>query len=212
MTYCNHANQAQYPFTLPQLPFAKEAFAPYFSPETFDYHHGKHHQAYVTNLNNLLKEDQQFAGMDLEEIITSSQHNHPAIFNNAAQVWNHSFFWHSITPNGGGIAEDNAMQQQIEQDFGNYQAFAEEFKKCAVSQFGSGWAWLVYGNHKLQIVKTNNAETPITQNMMPIIACDVWEHAYYIDYRNKRPDYVNIFVDHLINWQFAAQRLQQAKK
>jgi len=175
--------------------------------ETFDYHHGKHHQAYVTNLNNLLNDNQEFGKKSLEEIIISSQGKNAAIFNNAAQVWNHSFFWHSIKPNGGNIPNGELLEL-INKSFGTIENFNNEFKQAAISQFGSGWAWLVRDkDNKLVIVKTSNAETPITQGQYPIIACDVWEHAYYIDYRNKRPDYVSVFLDHMINWDFAAARL-----
>lgn len=209
MTYCGHSNQVKYPFTLPELPFDSKSFAPHFSVETFEYHHGKHHNAYVTNLNNLLQDNKEMIDMDLEKIILSSHNSNGAIFNNAAQIWNHSFFWYSISPNGGG-APSGLIAEQITKDFGSYDAFADEFKKAAVSQFGSGWAWLVYNGKKLEIVKTANAETPITKGLEPIIACDVWEHAYYIDYRNKRPDYVTVFIENMINWEFANLHLQKA--
>lgn len=211
MAFCNHSNQKNQPFVLPDLPFSKDDFKPHFSAETFDYHHGKHHNAYVTNLNNLLPDNPEFKGKELEEIISLSNNSNAAIFNNAAQVWNHTFFWNSIKPNGGG-RPTGAMLTQIEKDFGSYEKFVEEFKQAAVTQFGSGWAWLVYHESKLQIIKTSNAETPITKGMEPILACDVWEHAYYIDYRNKRPDYVSIFIEHMINWDFANIHLEKAKK
>ncbi len=213
MTFCNHSNQNLQPFTLPKLPFDKKDFEPDFTPETFDFHHEKHHNAYVVNLNNLLKDNAEFNDMDLEQIINKSHNNHAGIFNNAAQVWNHSFFWNSIKPNCGGKPSGN-IANQIDKDFGSYDDFAAEFKQAAITQFGSGWAWLVYCNkeQKLKIVKTSNAETPITQNLHPLIACDVWEHAYYIDYRNKRPDYVSIFIEKMINWQFAEMHLELAKK
>ena len=211
MTYCDHSNQESYPFKLPELPFAKDAFAPHFSAETFEYHHEKHHNAYVTNLNKLLDDNKEMTDMDLEDLIEASRNSNPAIFNNAAQIWNHSFFWYSIKPNAGGKPSGD-MLAQIENDFGSYETFAQEFKQAALTQFGSGWAWLVYHNNKLQIIKTPNAETPITQGMQPLIACDVWEHAYYIDYRNKRPDYVSIFLNNMINWDFAAMHLNRAKQ
>ncbi|XVN43047.1 MAG: superoxide dismutase [Candidatus Rickettsia vulgarisii] len=208
MTYCNHSNQTSYPFILPELPYGKGDFVPHFSSETFDYHYGKHHQAYVTNLNNLLQNESNWQKKTLEEIITSlsTDSSKTAIFNNAAQIWNHSFFWHSIKPAGGG-KPTGKMLEMINKDFGSYENFVTEFKQAAVSQFGSGWAWLVLNNGKLEIVKTANAETPITKNIKPLLACDVWEHAYYIDYRNKRPDYVSIFIDHMINWEFAEKHL-----
>lgn len=199
MTYCLKSNQTKYPFVLPDLPFDKSAFAPHFTAETFDYHHGKHHQTYVTNLNNLLEGKPELASKSLEEIILLSAKDNPAIFNNAAQIWNHTFFWHSITPNGGGNPSGPVMEK-ITRDFGSFEDFKSQFKQAAVSQFGSGWAWLVLHNEKLEIVKTGNAETPITRGLQPVLACDVWEHAYYIDYRNKRPDYVTTFIDHMINW------------
>jgi len=208
MTYCKHSNQAEYPFKLPELPFAKDAFIPHFSAETFEYHHEKHHNAYVTNLNNLIQDNQELIGMNLEQIIKTSFNTNAAIFNNAAQVWNHSFFWHSIKPSGGG-KPSGIMLEYLERDFGSYEEFVAQFKQAALTQFGSGWAWLVYSNNKLSIVKTANAETPITQSMSPLLACDVWEHAYYIDYRNKRPDYVSTFIDHMINWTFASMHLEK---
>ncbi|RTK92277.1 MAG: superoxide dismutase [Rickettsiales bacterium] len=213
MTFCNHSNQKSQPFTLPKLPFDKGDFQPDFTTETFDYHYDKHHNAYVTNLNNLLKDNSEFDGLDLEQIINKSHNNNASIFNNAAQVWNHSFFWNSIKPKAGG-KPSGKIGAQIEKDFGSYDDFATEFKQAAVTQFGSGWAWLVYcsKDQKLKIVKTGNAETPITQNLHPLIACDVWEHAYYIDYRNKRPDYVSIFIERMINWEFAEMHLELAKR
>ena len=209
-TYCDHSNQEEYPFKLPELPFAKDAFAPHFSAETFEYHHGKHHNAYVTNLNKLLDENKEMTDMDLEQLIIKSRDSNAAIFNNAAQIWNHSFFWYSIKPGAGGKPSGD-MLAQIEKDFGTYEIFATEFKQAAMTQFGSGWAWLVYQDGKLKIVKTANSETPITQGMQPLIACDVWEHAYYIDYRNARPNYVSTFLDNMINWDFAEMHLNRAK-
>ncbi len=211
MTYCKHSNQDTYPFILPELPFNKEDFTPHFSVETFDYHHGKHHNTYVTNLNKLLSENQEFSDQDLESIILATNNSNLAIFNNAAQIWNHTFFWYSIDPKGGGHAGGEILEQ-IKQDFGDYDKFVEQFKQAAISQFGSGWAWLVYNNGKLEIMKTSNAETPITSNVQPLIACDVWEHAYYIDYRNKRPDYLTAYFDHMVNWRFAGQNLEKAKQ
>lgn len=210
MTYCDQSNQEKYPFALPQLPFEKDAFRPHFSPETFEFHHEKHHNAYVTNLNNLLKDHPSLHDLDLEQIIVQSSEKDQAVFNNAAQIWNHTFFWHSIKPNGGG-KPSGEMLTQIEKDFGSYEEFVALFTKAALTQFGSGWAWLVYSYDKLSIIKTSNAETPISKNIHPLIACDVWEHAYYIDYRNKRPDYVSTFINHMINWDFAEMHLNRAK-
>ncbi|MDP5110100.1 MAG: superoxide dismutase [Rickettsiaceae bacterium] len=211
MTYCDHSNQEKFPFKLPELPYKKDAFEPHFSPETFDYHHGKHHNAYVTNLNNLLEDNREMHGLDLEQIIKTSHNTNNAIFNNAAQIWNHTFFWHSIKPGAGGIPT-GAMLDKINKDFGSYEEFAKQFKQAALTQFGSGWAWLVLNNKndKLEIVKTANAETPLTDDMAPLIACDVWEHAYYIDFRNRRPDYVSIFLDHMVNWDFASMHMHRA--
>lgn len=213
MTYCKHSNQTNYPFILPELPFDKNSFLPHFSSETFDFHHGKHHMAYVTNLNNLLQNHQELTQKSLEEIIEiSSKDNSLApIFNNAAQIWNHTFFWHSIKPQGGGKPGEKLMAQ-IAEDFGSFENFLAEFKQAAISQFGSGWAWLVWHEEKLKIVKTANADTPITKSMHPILACDVWEHAYYIDYRNKRPDYVSCYLENMINWEFAEKHFLSQKQ
>lgn len=205
MTFSKVSNQTVYPFVLPELPYGKDEFKPHFTAETFDYHHGKHHNAYVVNLNKLLETDKEMAAKSLEDIIMHSKKNgQAAIFNNAAQIWNHTFFWHSIKPNGGGKPSGKLMSQ-IDKDFGSFEKFVEEFKQAALTQFGSGWAWLVYYNGKLQILKTANADTPITEGITPLLNCDVWEHAYYIDYRNRRPDYVSIFMDNMINWDFAAE-------
>lgn len=211
MVYCTKSNQTSYPFVLPNLPYDKDSFKPHFTAETFDYHHGKHHQTYVTNLNNLLKDNIELQKMDLEELIAhSSSNSNYAIFNNVAQIWNHSFFWHSIKPNGGK-APTGTLLELINKDFGSFENFCEQFKTAAIGQFGSGWAWLVQHDNKLQIIKTANAETPIANGMKPLIACDVWEHAYYIDYRNKRPDYVDVFIKYMINWEFAEHNLVNNK-
>lgn len=201
MIYCAKSNQDHYPFVLPTLPYEKESFMPHFSAETFDYHHGKHHQAYVTNLNNLLANDSKYHDIDLENLIIKAEKNNDfAIFNNAAQVWNHSFFWHSIKPLSSDSKPLAKTMEYISKDFGNFANFADELKQNAISQFGSGWAWLVLADNKLEVIKTTNANTPITKGLQPLIALDVWEHAYYIDYRNKRPDYVSTFIEKLINW------------
>lgn len=207
MTYSKEANQNKYPFKLPKLPYEKFAFKTYLSVEAFEFHHEKHHNAYVTNLNALLQDNKELTDMDLEQIIEASNNSNAAIFNNAAQVWNHSFFWHSIKPGGGG-KPSGLVLEHIEKAFGSYEDFAEKFKQAAVTQFGSGWAWLVLNKGKLEIIKTANAETPITDGLHPILACDVWEHAYYIDYRNKRPDYVSTYIENMINWEFAEKNLQ----
>jgi len=198
-------------FTLPELPYAKNALEPHISANTFDYHYGKHHAAYVNNLNNLVK-DTDLAAKSLEEIITVTANNSEkaGIFNNAAQVWNHTFFWHSLAPNGGG-APSGDIATKITQDFGSYEAFAEQFKTAAATQFGSGWAWLVLDkNNSLKIVKTANANTPLTDGVTPILTLDVWEHAYYLDYQNRRPDFIATYLNSLVNWDFANQNLAKA--
>jgi Fe-Mn family superoxide dismutase len=189
------------PHTLPQLPYAMDALAPYISKETLEYHYGKHHQAYVTNLNNLIA-GTEFADLALEEIIKKAS---GPIFNNAAQVWNHTFYWHCLKPQGGG-EPSGALAAAIIRDFGSFAAFKEAFSKAAVATFGSGWAWLVKDGEKLNIMTTSNAGTPMTEGKKALLTCDVWEHAYYIDYRNQRPKYVEEFW-HLVNWDFVASQL-----
>lgn len=190
---------------LPELPYAKTALTPHISAETLEYHHDKHHNAYVVKLNELLP-NSGLEGLSLEEIIVKAAQDasKAGIFNQAAQVWNHTFYWNCMTPNGGG-APTGDLKAKIEQDFGSYEKFREEFKAAAVSQFGSGWAWLVADavDGKLSIMKTANADTPLAHGKVAVLTCDVWEHAYYIDYRNRRPDYVDTFLDHLVNWDYA---------
>jgi Fe-Mn family superoxide dismutase len=183
---------------LPPLPWAENALAPHISPETIQYHYGKHHQTYVTNLNKLI-EGTPNANKSLEEIVKSSD---GGVFNNAAQVWNHTFYWHCMKPGGGGQPK-GAIAEAIQTSFGGYDKFRQEFANAAVTQFGSGWAWLVKEGGKLAIKKTPNAETPLTTSAKALLTCDVWEHAYYIDYRNARAKYVDVFLDHLVNWDFA---------
>lgn len=188
-------------FKLPELPYAKDALAPYISQETLEFHHGKHHQAYVTNLNNLLADSNQ----SLEEIMKNSS---GAIFNNTAQVWNHTFYWHSLTPKASKEPKDD-IKKAIERDFSSVALFKEQFSKSALGQFGSGWAWLVQDNQgKLSIQTTSNAECPLTKGFTPLITCDVWEHAYYIDYRNARAQYIDAWWN-LVNWDFANQNLKK---
>jgi Fe-Mn family superoxide dismutase len=187
---------------LPPLPWAPDALAPHISKETIDYHYGKHHQAYVTKTNELIANTAN-AGKSLEEIVKSSQ---GPLFNNSAQVWNHTFYWNSLSPKGGG-EPTGAIANAIKESFGDYAKFRKEFTEAAISQFGSGWAWLVKDGGKLKIVKTPNAETPLTTSAKPVITADVWEHAYYIDYRNARPKYLDTFLDRLINWDFANKNL-----
>ena len=187
---------------LPALPYARDALAPHISDETLDYHYGKHHQAYVTNLNNLIKGTEN-ENLDLETIIKKSQ---GGVFNNAAQIWNHTFYWNSLSPKGGGDPSGK-LADAIVKTFGGVAQFKEEFTKTAVGTFGSGWAWLVQRpDGSLGLVSTSNAATPITGSDRPLLTCDVWEHAYYIDYRNARPKYVEAFWS-LVNWEFAASQL-----
>jgi len=194
-------------FELPALPYVQNALEPYISAQTLDFHHGKHHNAYVVNLNNLIK-DTPLASAPLQQIIreTAGDAARAGIFNNAAQVWNHTFYWNAMKPGGGG-APTGKLAAAIDQSFGSYAAFREQFKTAALTQFGSGWAWLVANGGPLKIVKTGNADTPIAHGQTPLITCDVWEHAYYLDYQNRRPDYVDAFLDHLVNWEFAALNL-----
>ena len=187
-------------FELPPLPYAKDALAPHISEETLEYHYGKHHQTYVTNLNNLVP-GTEFEGLSLEEIIKKSS---GGIFNNAAQIWNHTFYWNSLSPNGGGEPTGD-LANAIDRSFGSFAEFKEQFTKCAVTTFGSGWAWLVKNSDgSLQLVSTSNAGCPLTEGQTPLLTCDVWEHAYYIDYRNARPKYLEAFWS-LVNWDFAVE-------
>ena len=190
------------PFTLPQLPYAMDALSPYISAETLEYHYGKHHQAYINNLNKLVA-NTEFSPMTLEDIIKKSS---GGIFNNAAQVWNHTFYWHCLTPNGGG-EPTGQLADAIVNAFGSFAAFKEQFTQAAATTFGSGWAWLVQdGQGHLKIISTSNAGTPMTEGYTALLTCDVWEHAYYIDYRNLRPDYISAFWN-LVNWDFVARSL-----
>jgi Fe-Mn family superoxide dismutase len=187
--------------SLPPLPYATDALAPYISKETFEYHYGKHHQAYVTNLNNLIK-GTEFENSGLEDIVKKSS---GGVFNNAAQVWNHTFFWNSMKPAGGG-APSGKLAEAINKKFGSFDAFKEAFTKSAVGNFGSGWTWLVKkADGSVDIVNTSNAATPLTGADTALLTIDVWEHAYYIDYRNARPKFVETFLNSLANWDFAAK-------
>jgi superoxide dismutase, Fe-Mn family len=190
------------PVILPELPFPKDSLEPYISAKTLDFHYGKHHSIYVMNTNKLV-ENTDLEKLNLEEIIIKSYSDSRkiGIFNNAAQVWNHSFYWKCIQPNGGNVPTGK-IAERINLDFFSYQKFADEFKNAAVTHFGSGWVWLVLENKKLKIIKTSNADTPLVHNLKPLLTIDVWEHAYYLDYQNRRPDYVTNFIDKLINWDF----------
>ena len=193
------------PVVLPPLPYAENALEPVISAKTISFHYGKHHKGYVDNLNKLIA-GTEYADLPLEKIIMGSagQTEKAAIFNNAAQVWNHTFYWKSMTPKGGGEPPD-ALKRKMEASFGSVEACKKELASVAVSQFGSGWAWLVLDGDKLKVVKTANADDPLTTGLKPVITVDVWEHAYYLDYQNRRADYVNAVLDKLINWEFALQ-------
>jgi Fe-Mn family superoxide dismutase len=193
-------------FELPPLPYPKDALAPLISAETFDFHYGKHHQAYVTNLNAAIagKAEEK---KSLEEIILSSD---GPLFNNSAQVWNHTFFWNSLKPQGGGKPTGD-LAQALERDFGGFDKFREQFVQTALKQFGSGWAWLVAEGGKLKITSTSNADLPMKHNQTALFTVDVWEHAYYIDYRNARQKFVEAVVDSLANWDFVSENLKKAK-
>ena len=197
------------PITLPNLPFAIDALEPHISARTFEFHHGKHHKAYVDNTNKLI-EGTALADQGLEEIIKSAAADaaKKGLFNNAAQVWNHSFFWKCLKPNGGG-RPTGKIAAQIDKELGGYEKFAADFKNAGVTQFGSGWAWLCLKDGKLAIVQSANAETPITSGSTPLLVVDVWEHAYYLDYQNRRPDFLQVFLDHLVNWDFVNSNLEQ---
>jgi superoxide dismutase, Fe-Mn family len=191
-------------FTLPNLPYSKDALAPHISAETLEFHHGKHHAAYVTNLNKLL-EGKPEANKSLEEIIMSSD---GGVFNNAAQVWNHTFYWSSMKPSGGGQPTGDLLAA-ITRDFGSVDKFKEEFANAGATQFGSGWAWLVEKDGKLSVTKTPNADLPMKHGQKALLTMDVWEHAYYIDFRNARPKYIETFLTSLVNWDFALENLKK---
>ena len=196
--------------SLPELPYSQDALAPHISAQTLSFHHGKHHAAYVTNLNKLI-EGTDLAGKSLEEIVRAAagKADKAGVFNNAAQVWNHTFYWHSMKPHGGG-KPTGAIAAKIDADFGSYDKFVELFAQAGATQFGSGWAWLCVKNGKLEIMKTPNAETPLTTGATPLLTMDVWEHAYYLDFQNRRPDYIKTFLGNLVNWDFANQNLAKA--
>ena len=198
-------------FELPSLPYDRTALAPHISEETLNFHYGKHHQAYVTNLNKLV-EGSDLEGKSLEEVImaSASDASKAGVFNNSAQVWNHTFYWHSMKPAGGG-APTGKIAELIDRDFGSFAAFKEAFATAGATQFGSGWAWLVLANGKLEGRKTPNAETPLTEaGVTPLLTMDVWEHAYYLDFQNARPAYIETFLNELVNWDFANQNLSDA--
>jgi Fe-Mn family superoxide dismutase len=193
---------------LPPLPYDKSALEPHLTAETLEFHHGKHHNAYVVNLNNLIK-GTDLESKSLEEIIKASagDASKAGVFNNSAQIWNHTFYWNGMKPNGGG-KPTGAIAAKIDTDLGGYDKFVELFKAAATTQFGSGWAWLVLNKDgKLEVTKTPNADLPMAHGQKALLTCDVWEHAYYIDFRNRRPDYVTTFLEKLVNWDFVNQNL-----
>ena len=195
------------PIILPPLPYADNALEPVISANTIGFHYGKHHKGYVDNLNKLIAQT-EFAEMTLDKIITETagKADKTAIFNNAAQAWNHMFYWRSLRPKGGG--EPSAvLKKKIEASFGSVDACIKEWSAAAMAQFGSGWAWLILDGGKIKVAKTSNADTPLTKGIKPLLTIDVWEHAYYLDYQNRRADYVNAVLDKLINWNFAAENL-----
>jgi Fe-Mn family superoxide dismutase len=198
------------PFQLPPLPYPEDALAPYVSSRTLSFHYGKHHSGYVNKLNELVK-GTELAWAPLEKVIqtTAGDANKAAIFNNAAQTRNHTFYWKSMSPKGGGTPS-GALAKKISESFGILENFKKEFTQAATTQFGSGWAWLVMDGGSLKVVKTSNADTPIIHGQTPLLVIDVWEHAYYLDYQNRRGDYVTNFLDYLINWDFAAENLDKA--
>jgi Fe-Mn family superoxide dismutase len=199
--------QAKGPFELPPLPYAEDALAPVISSRTIGFHYGKHHRGYLVNLNGLVK-NTPYEKMSLEEVVkaAAASPGQTAIFNNAAQVWNHTFYWNGMKPGGGG-KPGGEIGKGIEKDFGGYENFRKEFVNAALGQFGSGWAWLATDGKVLKVVKTPNADNPMTQGLKPLVTIDVWEHAYYLDYQNRRKDYVEAFLDRLVNWSFAERNL-----
>jgi superoxide dismutase, Fe-Mn family len=203
----NSATVSSPPLSLPPLPYEQSALQPVISANTLSFHYGKHHKTYVDTLNKLIT-GSEFADMPLEKIIraTASQAEHAAIFNNAAQTWNHTFYWHSLKPKGGG-EPPATLKRLMDSSFGSVDACKKELASAAVGQFGSGWAWLVLDGEKLKVVKTGNANTPLTQAVKPLLTIDVWEHAYYLDYQNRRADHVNAVLDSLVNWEFATENL-----
>ena len=194
-------------FELPKLDYSNTALSPIMSEQTLDLHHGKHHQTYITNLNNFIK-DTDMAGMSLEEIVhnSSKDKSKAGIFNNASQHWNHELFWKCMKPNGGG-SMPKKLEDRIKSDLGSVEEFKKQFIQAGITQFGSGWCWLSISNGKLVVSKTPNAENPLIHNMKPILGCDVWEHSYYVDYRNRRPEYLENFFEKLVNWEFVESQL-----
>lgn len=196
-------------FELPELTYSYDALAPYMSAETLEFHHDKHHQAYVDNGNKLL-DGSGLEGASLEEIVKKSHGSNAGLFNNAAQHYNHVHFWKWMKKDGGGTSLPGALASKIDSDLGGYDKFRADFLAAGATQFGSGWAWLALKGGKLEIMKTPNGENPLVHGATPLLGCDVWEHSYYIDYRNARPDYVKAFLDSLVNWEYVAERFSKA--
>jgi Fe-Mn family superoxide dismutase len=195
---------------LPALPYGLDALEPHISRSTLEFHHGKHHAAYVTNLNNLVAgTDLEGKSLDQTILAVSGDASKAGVFNNAAQVWNHTFYWQGMKPGGGG-APSGDLAAKIDADFGSFDGFKEQFKTAGATQFGSGWAWLVVDNGTLKITKTGNADLPLAHGQKALLTMDVWEHAYYLDYQNRRPDYISTFLDKLVNWDFVAANLAAA--
>ena len=194
----------------PNLPYDRNALEPHISGQTLDFHYGKHHAAYVTKYNGFVK-DTEYDSMMMEDVIkaTAGDASKAAIFNNGAQAWNHSFYWNCMSPNGGG-APSGKIAELIDRDCGGMDGFKDAFKNAAAAQFGSGWAWLVLDNGKLDVLKTLNAANPMTEGKTPLLTIDVWEHAYYLDFQNRRPDYIDTFLDKLVNWEFVEENLNAA--
>jgi superoxide dismutase, Fe-Mn family len=197
---------------LPKLPYAHDALEPYVSKSTLEFHHGKHHKAYVDKTNELIAKS-DLATKSLEEIVRTAfgKKDKVTLFNNAAQAWNHDFFWHCMAPRGGG-KPSGVLADRIKHDLGGFEAFLDSLEKAAVNQFGSGWAWLSLANGKLEVSSTGNADTPMVHGKVPLLTIDVWEHAYYLDYQNRRPDYVTAFFENVVNWKFAASNLDRAER
>lgn len=197
-------------YELPALPYDYTALEPYISKSTLEFHHDKHHAAYVNNYNAAVK-DTELDSQSLETVIKAiaGDPSKAGMFNNAAQAWNHTFYWHSMKPGGGGLPT-GSLASKIETDFGSFDEFMNTFKTAGATQFGSGWAWLVLDNGTLKVTKTANADNPLTAGQVPLLTMDVWEHAYYLDYQNKRPDYISTFLNSLVNWEFASQNLAAA--
>jgi superoxide dismutase, Fe-Mn family len=196
-------------FKLPELPYAYDALAPYMSAETLEYHHDKHHNTYVEKGNDLIK-GSGLEGKSIEEVVTGSHGTHQGLFNNVAQHYNHMHFWQWMKPGGGGNKVPGALAAKIDEDLGGYDKFRADFIDAGVTQFGSGWCWLAMKDGKLHIMKTPNGENPLVHGATPLLGCDVWEHSYYIDYRNARPKYLEAFVDNLVNWDYVEQLFNQA--